>query len=385
MAGARTSAQMRPARTASPPMPGLVWPTFTPLSASKLGEQANTPAESNLPPGLTEASSPRERSAHSKEAAVSLRAETGADQNLRSSSTMPGTRAEPIRKARLLGREEQAGFEPSSVIRVPKGLRANTRFPPMPLSHDTHLALPVQDVAPTVSTAVVSPGVPSQQMEQQRESLEPLPVCDDPVRAESDQPQSSRSTPEPSLDDVRPGGIGAESQSQVAQKPESSRRTHAKVPKQEITSHTHGGDQLGTDSGQSHLAIVQPNAAIRLTKEEPVDRNAHVKPARKEMISETDRSDEGFGASGASAPAQPMKQENALHATVRPVPERQAAPATVPGASGGRQSRITIGRIDVQVNNHPPVPTTAPPSRSVAPLPSDILEARFLNRFWMKP
>jgi hypothetical protein len=46
--------------------------------------------------------------------------------------------------------------------------------------------------------------------------------------------------------------------------------------------------------------------------------------------------------------------------------------------------RVTIGAIEVQVNNHPaPAPRPAAPSKP-APSFSDALETRYLNRFQLK-
>jgi hypothetical protein len=66
------------------------------------------------------------------------------------------------------------------------------------------------------------------------------------------------------------------------------------------------------------------------------------------------------------------------------MPTQQAPLASVPVSSSGRQSRITIGQIDVQVNNHPPAPASAPPSPGASPFSSDTWEGRFLSRFALK-
>jgi hypothetical protein len=72
---------------------------------------------------------------------------------------------------------------------------------------------------------------------------------------------------------------------------------------------------------------------------------------------------------------------------VGPVPVRPAPSASLPTGPVARQNRITIGRIDVQVNNHPPalpLPSSAPPPMAHAS-PLYNLETRFLNRFPMRP
>jgi hypothetical protein len=59
-------------------------------------------------------------------------------------------------------------------------------------------------------------------------------------------------------------------------------------------------------------------------------------------------------------------------------------PGSAGGGAGGRQTRITIGRLDVQVHNRPPQPPSRPPTPA-GPSPGDILERRFLDRFRLRP
>jgi hypothetical protein len=70
---------------------------------------------------------------------------------------------------------------------------------------------------------------------------------------------------------------------------------------------------------------------------------------------------------------------------VGPVPPRPVPSVGPPTSPMGRQSRITIGRIDVQVNNHPPALPSSPPPPMTYAFPSHSLETRFLNRFPMRP
>jgi hypothetical protein len=61
-----------------------------------------------------------------------------------------------------------------------------------------------------------------------------------------------------------------------------------------------------------------------------------------------------------------------------------AAPQVV-GPPPRKEARISIGRLDVQVNNHPPAP---PPVRPAAPMTNpapDALERHYLDRFRLKP
>ena len=67
--------------------------------------------------------------------------------------------------------------------------------------------------------------------------------------------------------------------------------------------------------------------------------------------------------------------------------QREAA-VTVPhgpASPGRRETRLTIGRIDVQVNNRPTPPASAPRTRAPGSMSQNVLEARCLNRFQMKP
>jgi hypothetical protein len=292
MAGARTSAQARAATTAPPLMPGLVWPAFTPLTSAALGEQAITPADSSLPAALTQASSPREPSARREDAEVSPHAETGADESLRLSSTVPEMKAEPVRQEWLSGLGERVGFEPGPVIRAPEGLRPHSTPSPATLNIEMPPPLPIAHTTPVLGSDT-----------------------DGPARRVS-------------------------------------------APAQPI-------ERLSGNNRSLTVAAQHPTQAHH-------------------PIQNRDREGAVAGRWPGYSVTSPQP-ESALQATVRPVPEQLAGPPTVPAASGGHQSRITIGRIDVQVNNHPPVQASAPPSRLAAPLPSDVLEARFLNRFWMKP
>ncbi len=61
-----------------------------------------------------------------------------------------------------------------------------------------------------------------------------------------------------------------------------------------------------------------------------------------------------------------------------PRPDGQTGGATPPQ----RSARVTIGRLDVQVHNHPPAPAPVPPAADLPP--PDVLEQRYLSRFWLK-
>jgi hypothetical protein len=48
-------------------------------------------------------------------------------------------------------------------------------------------------------------------------------------------------------------------------------------------------------------------------------------------------------------------------------------------------ARIHIGRVDVQVNNAPPAPSVPVQQQQIARRPHEALEARYLDRFWLRP
>jgi hypothetical protein len=63
--------------------------------------------------------------------------------------------------------------------------------------------------------------------------------------------------------------------------------------------------------------------------------------------------------------------------------EQPLTPAIAPERTESRKSRITIGQVDVQVNNQRAAPATAP-APAAGPR-TDFFEARYLNRFSMRP
>jgi hypothetical protein len=66
-------------------------------------------------------------------------------------------------------------------------------------------------------------------------------------------------------------------------------------------------------------------------------------------------------------------------------PEAAVTVPRIPASPGRRETRVTIGRIDVQVNNRPAPPASAARTRPPGSLAQNVLEARCLNRFGMRP
>lgn len=87
------------------------------------------------------------------------------------------------------------------------------------------------------------------------------------------------------------------------------------------------------------------------------------------------------------APRPPEQHPNLARAglEIRTTPPQPVAALAVPGpAAGRRRSQISIGRIEVQVNN-PPAESEAGPANIRPRVETNFLEARYLNRFSLKP
>jgi hypothetical protein len=84
-------------------------------------------------------------------------------------------------------------------------------------------------------------------------------------------------------------------------------------------------------------------------------------------------------------PDDSLRQPRTTMASVWPAASAPI-PAPRPPSHGDSLNRITIGRVDVQVNNHPPTPAPRPVALAkVHSSFADALEARYLNRFPLKP
>jgi len=79
------------------------------------------------------------------------------------------------------------------------------------------------------------------------------------------------------------------------------------------------------------------------------------------------------------------QDQDARSVGTRAAPARQGVTIAVPGpAAASRRSKISIGRIDVQVNNTPAAVDVSP-APAVPAVHSNFLEVRYLNRFSLKP
>jgi len=64
---------------------------------------------------------------------------------------------------------------------------------------------------------------------------------------------------------------------------------------------------------------------------------------------------------------------------------QENAPPMPPAQPTSRQVRLTIGQVDVQVNNRPPAPPISRSPSTGSPAVTDALEQRYLDRFQLKP
>jgi hypothetical protein len=127
-------------------------------------------------------------------------------------------------------------------------------------------------------------------------------------------------------------------------------------------------DPLHGESGSNEEDVVEPpqKAEHAVLPETVTHRESP--PAQSESTLVTDKQD-----------------QDARSVGIRAVPARQAVTMAVPGpAAAGRHSKISIGRIDVQVNNTPAAADSSP-APAVPMVHSNFLEARYLNRFFLKP
>jgi hypothetical protein len=345
--------QSRPATVAPPAMAGLA---VAPIAQDRVEFQgeANTPTESNLAPASPTAGAQPTSSplpvwpAASREAEVPPPTTTSTGQSPLPTASVVETESEPIRRLPVAERAELGCVEvaqPKAAVPQPERLRDDRA-----LSSDESTLRTVAVSQPVQATAAALR----------------------PAEARARVPQlapSARRAPEPALDMQR-GRSGAELQRQVAEQLQPNRATFTQPPPLQEISPTSGEAQVRTHSGEPHLVAWEPQTAESVMKAHLAEGASGANLARRDVTSK---------------PVEPDRGDRAP--TVEPMPAHQAAPAalSIAGGSGSRERRITIGRVDVHVNNESPAPARVLGSRSLAPLPVDILEARFLNRFWMRP
>jgi hypothetical protein len=244
---------------------------------------------------------------------------------------------------------------------------------------------------PTVSTAAPSGGeaVPLIRMPR---ALRPTPAQFEERAAPL--PTTPQPGPAPATELVTPSRL------ETGRRPEG---PASPVPPDAVSARTEAPVRKGADPGKGEgplaeeppvtLAPVPPPAAGPLPP--PLDRGADARPE-----GDTPQVTGKPAASRAADRAElkraevitPAKAETELSVFPLPEPPVQVPPtgpvagaASLPGEGGTRQARVVIGRLEVQVNNHPPAPPAIVPPRAAGPLPVDALEQRCLDRFRLRP
>lgn len=310
-----------------PLMPKRVSYTFAPFEIAGAGEEAvasGAPAPSPLvirPAATAKSFTPRPNDEVTDPAA----SKAGERAPLASA---PGTQVPPpVSKEALSGREEPSRFKPGPVIQAPKALRAIATTTAETSSVTGHTGRARKDPASPGSFAVSPP--------QPGPAREPQNIAGSPALPEDR--SYAASAPAPSFESGR-------------QSPASTGTAHAPARTRTVPQ--------ATPASQPRQIQAESPATLRLPS---------------------------GGESRRSTPEQGTVSAITRQRDARPIPARPAAPTPLPPASAKRQGRITIGQIDVQVNNHLPAPTTNPPPPADNSFPSDILEQRYLNRFPIRP
>ncbi len=82
----------------------------------------------------------------------------------------------------------------------------------------------------------------------------------------------------------------------------------------------------------------------------------------------------------------PPTQGSLKQVGIPPMPPAQvSSPQMPPAHPTSRQVKLTIGRVDVQVNNRQPAPPTRQTGPAVSSTATDALEQRYVDRFRLKP
>lgn len=331
-----------------------------PQHRTKFEGEATTLTESNLKPTPPAAATPSTssplpvRPAASREATIPPPAATGTQQGLLPAASVVEAKSGPIRR-QPVERAESGRVE----VAQPK-VTASQPTPTVPVSHPEGFG---DDGAKPSDTSTLNPLAVSRRAQPTVAELEPTEV-----RAGLAQPApSARRAPRRAPESMQSQGRGTELQPRPAAKLQPNRSTFTRPLQPEVRQTQ---SEVGSRSGEPRLVALEAETAQRVMTAEPAGGASSANLARREVISK---------------PIEPHRGDRV--AAVEPMPARQAPPSALPigSGSGGGERRITIGHIDVHVNNQSPAAARVPASRSLAPFPVDILEGHFLNRFWMKP
>lgn len=148
-------------------------------------------------------------------------------------------------------------------------------------------------------------------------------------------------------------------------------------------SQTHAPGQALLSISSQEPGFEPPQPAIEALPDAAPDRLDQIfltRPVHPSALRETQPT---LSVRSAPEPSVESMSDKAPGIVVRVAPAQPAG--AVPGPSAGkRHSQISIGRMDLQVNNAPGVDTpSAAPARSLPQF--DFLEARYLSRFSLKP
>jgi hypothetical protein len=354
LGGARTSTPGKPPPAAPPRMPGVSQPWFPPVETLDIIDAEAHPSvgSSGLPMTTLSAmpanATPPQPSPEALAPGASKGEQTpsGPSAPAESSAASPAPMPHP---PSALG--DPTSSEAAAIIRAPTALRPmldNVQNSP---SQETLAARSAANAAPE-SSANLTPPLPSTpSAERRRPMVESQPAPKDASVAASVQPASVRRST-PAVVDL----MGA--QQTVTRSPLTGEVEHEREPpgpprRAEVVL----PPDTRTEEAGDPVRARQIEADLRTTPE--VERHR-------------------------TTPAPPLQQLGASPPNPWPTPAQQVPAVSISTGADGRQSRITIGRIDVQVNNQPPAPPSAPPPPGTSPIAADVLEGRFLSRFALK-
>ena len=310
----------------------------------RLGQEEFASTASTEPAAGAVFSTPAEHMSESDSIQTSTPKPSAGEKTLPAPS--PATESRIVQKASWLP-ADLCDVIATSVIHAPKTLRPSR--PPAPTSSTSEA--PQAELArnriPKPVRAIVSPPSPPRE-----QSVQGQPDPSDTLRSGVAENRELLTKGEPRLSaNLRPS-------SSVYQQRLMSARTEG-APLSEITK----------SGAPPREVVLQPMRSGRLSREKTFEDGDQVPSQSRRLRTEPDRR-------SADVPSSAPK--------AMPVPQIVSVAPSVPSGFRVKQSRIRIGRIEVQVNNLPPPATVAQPRRSAVAVHSDFLEVRYLNRFSMK-
>lgn len=359
-AAGRTSTPARPPVSAPPvmPGPGSFAPAFpvdleaegvqpTSVEASRLSEVPPVPATPVSPSPSAHVPTAGERPAEPLPAA-------------------PPRRATPVPPAPP-AHVPTAGARPAEPLPAAPPRRATPVSPEPPAHVPTSR---VQSDASPTSPAVEKPAAPAPPGDPSFPTVEPQQETGRPIAGAIIRvPRTLRAAPDPGMPPTEAGAQPG--QNPPAESPTRAARSMLGAPKRETVLAPAPPQHGPTPEPAATLAGSRANPAA-----DPPSTETIPLPAPPPSIPLARRVD-----TPGAVPMQAQLPELAFAGP--PLPPAQPGPPEPPAAAE-RQSRITIGRLDVQVANHPP-PPAARPARLPSPPDRDILAGLYLDRFRLRP